>query len=168
MIRICKEESFHQRQGFDICLELSKGTPAQKAMLQDALNRWWWPTLMMFGPTDDASPNSAQSMAWGIKRLSNDELRQRFIAATVPQAELLGITLPDADLRFDEITQTWLHGAINWDEFWQVVGGDGPCNRERLETRRAAVEQGEWVREAAAMHAAKQAAMQQQKERLAA
>ena len=168
MIRICKEESFHQRQGFDICLELSKGTAAQKAMLQDALNRWWWPTLMMFGPPDDASPNSAQSMAWGIKRLTNDELRQRFIAATVPQAELLGITLPDSELRFDEASQSWLHGAINWDEFWQVVGGDGPCNRERLETRRAAVAQGEWVREAAAVHVAKLAAKQQQKERLAA
>ena len=155
MIRICKEESFHQRQGFDICLSLAQGTPAQKAMLQDALNRWWWPTLMMFGPPDEASPNSAQSMAWGIKRLSNDELRQRFIAATVPQAELLGITLPDSALRFDEATQQWQHGAIDWAEFWAVVGGDGPCNRERLETRRAAVDDGAWVREAAAAHAEK-------------
>jgi ring-1,2-phenylacetyl-CoA epoxidase subunit PaaA len=161
MIRICKEESFHQRQGFDIMLALcdaTKGTPAQKCMAQDALNRWWWPVLMMFGPPDDQSPNSAQSMAWGIKRLTNDELRQKFIDATVPQAQLLGLTIPDPALRFDEATQHWVSGPIDWSEFWQVVQGDGPCNRERLETRRRAVTEGAWVREAAAAYAEKQQA----------
>jgi ring-1,2-phenylacetyl-CoA epoxidase subunit PaaA len=158
MIRICKEESFHQRQGFDIMLSLSRGSAEQKAMAQDALNRWWWPSLMMFGPPDDDSPNSAQSMAWGIKRVSNDALRQKFIDATVPQAHLLGLTLPDPDLHFDESTGHWQIGPIDWSEFWAVVNGNGPCNRERLETRRRAVEDGLWVREAAAAYAAKQAA----------
>jgi ring-1,2-phenylacetyl-CoA epoxidase subunit PaaA len=158
MIRICKEESFHQRQGFDIMLSLSRGSAEQKAMAQDALNRWWWPSLMMFGPPDDDSPNSAQSMAWGIKRVSNDALRQKFIDATVPQAHLLGLTLPDPDLHFEESTGHWQIGPIDWSEFWAVVNGNGPCNRERLETRRRAVEDGLWVREAAAAYAAKQAA----------
>jgi ring-1,2-phenylacetyl-CoA epoxidase subunit PaaA len=159
MIRICKEESFHQRQGFDIMLALCKGTAAQKQMAQDALNRWWWPVLMMFGPPDDQSPNSAQSMAWGIKRMSNDELRQKFIDATVPQAQLLGLAIPDPALKFDDATQHWVSGPIDWSEFWQVVKGDGPCNRERLETRRRAVEDGAWVREAAAAYSAKRSTL---------
>jgi ring-1,2-phenylacetyl-CoA epoxidase subunit PaaA len=157
MIRICKEESFHQRQGFETVMTLARGTAAQKAMVQDALNRWWWPTLQMFGPSDDASPNSAQSTAWGIKRLSNDELRQRFVDATVPQAQLLGLSLPDADLRFDEASGHWVTGPINWDEFWSVVKGEGPCNRERLAARVRAHEDGAWVREAALAYAKKHA-----------
>jgi ring-1,2-phenylacetyl-CoA epoxidase subunit PaaA len=161
MIRVCKEESFHQRQGFDIMLTLCNGSAEQKAMAQDALNRWWWPVLMMFGPPDDESPNSAQSMAWGIKRLTNDELRQKFIDATVPQAQLLGLTIPDLALKFDETTQHWISGPIDWAEFWQVIKGDGPCNRERLETRRRAVEDGAWVREAAAAYAQKRRAVKQ-------
>ncbi len=158
MIRICKEESFHQRQGFDLMLTLCRGTPAQKAMAQDALNRWWWPTVMMFGPNDDASPNSAQSMKWGIKRISNDDLRQKFIDATVPQAELLGLTIPDPDLAWDAERGHYRHGTIDWDEFMRVVGGDGPCNRERLGTRVKAHEDGLWVRDAALAYSQKQAA----------
>ncbi|MBC7503236.1 MAG: 1,2-phenylacetyl-CoA epoxidase subunit A [Herminiimonas sp.] len=158
MIRICKEESFHQRQGFDIMLALCKGSGAQKAMAQDALNRWWWPTVMMFGPNDDASPNSAQSMSWGIKRISNDDLRRKFIDATVPQAELLGLTIPDADLRWDAESGHYAHGTIDWNEFMQVINGDGPCNRERLGTRVKAYDDGAWVREAASAYAARQAA----------
>jgi ring-1,2-phenylacetyl-CoA epoxidase subunit PaaA len=158
MIRICKEESFHQRQGFDIMLTLCRGTAAQKAMAQDALNRWWWPTVMMFGPNDKDSPNSASAMKWGIKRISNDDLRQKFIDATVPQAELLGLTMPDAKLRWNEERGHYDFGEIDWNEFWQVVNGDGPCNRERLATRVAAHEQGRWVQEAALAHAKKRAA----------
>ncbi len=158
MIRICKEESFHQRQGFELLLTLSRGTPAQHAMAQDAVDRWWWPSLMMFGPPDDASPNSAQSMAWGIKRFSNDELRQKFVDMTVPQAEVLGLALPDPELNLDPDTGHYRFGAIDWDEFFAVLKGDGPCNAERIEHRRAAHEEGAWVREAATAYAAKQAA----------
>ena len=160
MIRICKEESFHQRQGFDIMLALSRGTPAQKAMAQDALNRWWWPVVMMFGPSDADSIHSAQTMKWGIKRISNDELRQKFIDATVPQAELLGLTIPDPQLKWNAERGHYDHGPIDWAEFWQVVNGNGPCNRERLATRVAAHERGAWVREAAMAHAAKARAAQ--------
>ena len=157
MIRICKEESFHQRQGFDIMLALCRGTPAQKAMAQDALDRWWWPVVMMFGPSDSESIHSAQTMRWGIKRLSNDELRQRFIDATVPQAELLGLRIPDPDLTWNEARGHYDHGPIDWSEFWRVIEGDGPCNRERLAARVQAHENGAWVREAALAHAARHA-----------
>ena len=162
MIRICKEESFHQRQGFDIMLSLARGTPAQKAMAQASLNRWWWPVVMMFGPSDKESIHSAQTMAWGIKRISNDDLRQKFIDATVPQAELLGLTIPDPDLKWNAERGHYDYGAIDWAEFWRVVNGDGPCNRERLGDRVRAHEKGAWVREAAMAHAAKQAARGQQ------
>ena len=156
MVRICREESFHQRQGYDSLLVMMKeGTEAQRAMVQDAVDRWWWPCLMMFGPTDDQSPNSAQSMRWGIKRISNDDLRQKFVDATVPQAKVLGVELPDPDLKWNEARQHFDFGAIDWSEFWQVVGGDGPCNRERLSARVKAWEDGAWVREAALVHAAK-------------
>ncbi len=157
MIRICKEESFHQRQGFEILLTLSNGTPAQRGLAQDAVNRWWWPSLMMFGPPDADSPNSAQSMAWGIKRFSNDELRQKFVDMTVPQAGVLGLTLPDPELRFDEETGHHHFGEIDWTEFYQVVKGNGPCNEQRLRHRVRAHEEGAWVGEAAAAYAAKQA-----------
>lgn len=157
MVRVCKEESFHQRQGFQIMHSLSQGTDDQKAMAQDALNRWWWPSLMMFGPSDDESPNSAQSMKWNIKRFSNDELRQRFVDMTVPQAELLGLTLPDPDLTWNEERGHYDFGAINWEEFFQVIQGNGPCNKERLGARVQAHENGAWVREAAKAHAQKQA-----------
>jgi ring-1,2-phenylacetyl-CoA epoxidase subunit PaaA len=156
MVRICKEESFHQRQGFEILHTLARGTPGQREMAQDAVNRWWWPSLMMFGPPDDESPHSEQSMAWKIKRFSNDELRQRFVDMCVPQAEALGLALPDAELRLDEDSGHYLFGPIDWDEFWTVVKGDGPCNRQRMEHRRNAHEEGAWVREAAAAYAAKQ------------
>jgi ring-1,2-phenylacetyl-CoA epoxidase subunit PaaA len=156
MVRICKEESFHQRQGFEILHTLSHGTAKQHEMAQDAVDRWWWPSLMMFGPPDDQSPNSAQSMAWGIKRHSNDELRQRFVDMTVPQAQVLGLTLPDPDLRWDG--EHWRFGAIDWDEFNQVLKGNGPCNAERIERRTAAHREGEWVREAATAYAEKQSA----------
>jgi ring-1,2-phenylacetyl-CoA epoxidase subunit PaaA len=155
MVRICREESFHQRQGFELLWQLSHGTPAQRAMAQDSVNRWWWPSLMMFGPPDDSSPNSAQSMKWKIKRVSNDELRQRFVDMTVPQAEALGLTLPDPELRW---SQSWGHyefGAIDWAEFAQVVQGNGPCNAERIRVRRQADSEGAWVREAAQAWAAK-------------
>ena len=157
MVRVCKEESFHQRQGFQIMHSLSQGTDDQKAMAQDALNRWWWPSLMMFGPSDDESPNSAQSMKWNIKRFSNDELRQRFVDMTVPQAELLGLTLPDPDLTWNEERGHYDFGAINWEEFFQVIQGNGPCNKERLGARVQAHENGAWVREAAKARAQKQA-----------
>ncbi|RGE43273.1 1,2-phenylacetyl-CoA epoxidase subunit A [Comamonas testosteroni] len=158
MVRICREESFHQRQGFDsLFVMMKQGTQAQKDMVQDAVNRWWWATLMMFGPTDDQSPNSAQSMRWGIKRISNDELRQKFVDATVEQAQVLGVSLPDPDLRWNEERQHYDFGAIDWSEFWRVVGGDGPCNRERLGARVKAWEDGAWVRDAALAHASKQA-----------
>jgi ring-1,2-phenylacetyl-CoA epoxidase subunit PaaA len=155
MVRICKEESFHQRQGFEILLTLSRGTPEQHAMAQDAVNRWWWPSVMMFGPPDDQSPNSAQSMAWNIKRHSNDELRQRFVDMTVPQAKVLGLTIPDPDLRYDEARGSWRIGAIDWDEFYAVVKGNGPCNEQRMAQRRRAHDEGAWVREGAAAYAAK-------------
>jgi ring-1,2-phenylacetyl-CoA epoxidase subunit PaaA len=157
MVRICREESFHQRQGYDALLTMmQKGTDAQRAMVQDAVNRWWWPSIMMFGPPDDQSPNSAQSMRWGIKRVSNDTLRQKFIDATVEQAKVLGVTLPDPDLQWNEERQAHDYGAIDWSEFWRVIGGDGPCNEERLGARVKAWEDGAWVREAAMAHAAKQ------------
>jgi ring-1,2-phenylacetyl-CoA epoxidase subunit PaaA len=155
MTRVCKEESFHQRQGFQIMLTLAQGTPAQKDMAQDALNRWWWPSLMMFGPADAESPNSAESMRWRIKRFSNDELRQRFVDMTVPQAELIGLTVPDPHLKWNAETGHYDFGAIDWTEFQQVVSGNGPCNRERLEARKQAHADGAWVREAARAHAAK-------------
>jgi ring-1,2-phenylacetyl-CoA epoxidase subunit PaaA len=155
MIRICKEESFHQRQGFDILLTLSNGTPEQHEMAQESVNRWWWPSLMMFGPPDDKSPNSAQSMAWGIKRFSNDELRQKFVDMTVPQAAVLGLTLPDPQLRLNEATGHYEYGDIDWSEFDLVVKGYGPCNEQRLAHRIQAHEEGAWVREAAAAYAAK-------------
>jgi ring-1,2-phenylacetyl-CoA epoxidase subunit PaaA len=156
MVRICKEESFHQRQGFEILLELSNGTPEQKQMAQDAVNRWYWPALMMFGPTDDASPNSARSMAWKIKRFSNDDLRQRFVGMCVPQFEALGLECPDKNLRFDEETGQWIMSEIDWSEFEAVLDGRGPANTERLKRRREAHENGAWVREAAAVYADKQ------------
>ncbi|WP_445004856.1 1,2-phenylacetyl-CoA epoxidase subunit PaaA [Halomonas mongoliensis] len=157
MIRVCKEESFHQRQGYQILLTLMReGTEEQKAMVQDSINRFWWPALMMFGPSDDNSPNSAQSMAWKIKRHSNDELRQRFIDQTVPQLELLGCTAPDPDLKWNEETGHYDFGEIDWQEFFDVVQGNGPCNRERIDARRRAIDEGAWVREAAVAHAEKQ------------
>lgn len=155
MIRICKEESFHQRQGFDILRALSEGSEAQKDMAQDALNRWWWPALMMFGPPDSDSVHSAQSMAWKIKINSNDELRQKFVDQTAPQARYLGLTVPDPDLRWNEARGAYDFGRIDWDEFYQVLQGNGPCNAERMAARRKAHEDGAWVREAAAAHAAK-------------
>ncbi|MGE0314738.1 MAG: 1,2-phenylacetyl-CoA epoxidase subunit PaaA [Lautropia sp.] len=158
MIRICREESFHQRQGFDaLHVMMKEGTDAQREMVQDAVNRWWWPSIMMFGPPDDQSPNSAQSMRWGIKRVSNDELRQRFVDATVEQAKVLGVTLPDPDLKWNEARGHHDFGAIDWAEFWRVVGGDGPLNRERLAMRVKAWDDGAWVREAALAHARKAA-----------
>ena len=158
MIRICREESFHQRQGFDSLLAMMHGgSDAQRAMVQDAVNRWWWPCLMMFGPPDDQSPNSAQGMRWGIKRVSNDTLRQKFVDAAVQQAQVLGVSLPDPDLKWNEDRQQWDFGAIDWDEFWRVIAGDGPCNRERLAERVQAWDDGAWVREAALAHAGKQA-----------
>ncbi|WP_030419351.1 1,2-phenylacetyl-CoA epoxidase subunit PaaA [Streptomyces sp. NRRL F-5065] len=158
MVRICKEESFHQRQGYELLMTMMRGTDAQRAMVQDAVDRWWWPSLMMFGPPDDASPNSARSMAWKIKRHSNDELRRRFVDMTVPQAEKLGVTLPDPDLRRDEETGRYAFGTPDWDELMRVIKGDGPCNAERIARRRSAHEDGAWVREAATAHAARQAA----------
>ncbi len=160
MIRICKEESFHQRQGFEIMLALARGTPEQRRMAQDALNRWWWPALMMFGPSDEQSKHTAQSMRWKIKRFTNDELRQKFVDVTVPQAQYLGLTIPDPELRWDETTQHYRFGQIDWSEFQAVISGNGPCNRERLEARRRAHEEGAWVREAAAAYAEKQRARQ--------
>jgi ring-1,2-phenylacetyl-CoA epoxidase subunit PaaA len=166
MIRVCKEESFHQRQGFEILWTLMRGTDAQKAMAQDAANRWWWPALMMFGPPDTGEAakggHTAQSMAWGIKRFSNDDLRQKFVDMMVPQAQRLGIELPDPDLRWNEERGHWDFGPIDWDEFWRVLKGDGPCNAERLAHRRAAHEEGAWVREAANAYAAKQADRERQ------
>jgi ring-1,2-phenylacetyl-CoA epoxidase subunit PaaA len=162
MVRVCREESFHQRQGYEALLTMmGQGTEAQKAMVQDAVNRWWWPSLMMFGPPDAESPNSAQSMRWGIKRNSNDELRQKFVDACVQQAQVLGVTLPDPDLQWNEARQQHDFGAIDWSEFWRVVGGDGPCNRERLAARVRAWEDGAWVREAALVHEHKKAVKEQ-------
>ena len=158
MIRVCKEESFHQRQGFDILVSLCNGTAKQKAMAQDALNRWWWPSLMMFGPGDSDSKHSAQSMAWKIKRFTNDELRQKFIDVTVPQAEFLGLKVPDDKLEFDEATGHYRHGEIDWQEFMDVLAGNGPCNQQRMDKRRKAHDDGAWVREAARAYAEKHAA----------
>lgn len=156
MVRICKEESFHQRQGYEILLTLTRGTQDQKDMAQDALNRFWWPSLMMFGPNDADSPNTAQSVKWKLKRKTNDELRQQFIDQTIPQADILGLTIPDPDLKWNEEKQQYDWGEINWDEFWQVVKGHGPCNKERMKARLAAHENGQWVRDAAMVHAEKQ------------
>jgi ring-1,2-phenylacetyl-CoA epoxidase subunit PaaA len=158
MIRVCREESFHQRQGFDSLLTMMRqGTPEQRAMVQDAVNRWWWPCLMMFGPPDDQSPNSAQGMRWGIKRVSNDTLRQRFVDAAAEQAKVLGVTLPDPDLKWNAERGSHDFGAIDWSEFKRVLAGHGPCNRERLAARVKAWDEGAWVREAALAHARKQA-----------
>jgi ring-1,2-phenylacetyl-CoA epoxidase subunit PaaA len=156
MVRICREESFHQRQGFESLMTMMAGTAEQRAMVQDAVNRWWWPVLAMFGPPDADSPNSAQGMRWGIKRISNDDLRQKFVDATVPQAKVLGVTLPDPDLKWNEAKGGHDYGAIDWEEFWSVVNGHGPCNKERLATRVKAHEDGAWVREAALAYTAKQ------------
>ena len=158
MIRVCKEESFHQRQGYEIVMTLAEGTPEQKKMAQDALNRWWWPSLMMFGPHDSDSQNSDQSMAWKIKRFTNDELRQKFVDATVPQAQRIGLEMPDPDLKWNEEKQGYDFGPIDWDEFWKVVKGGGPMNKERIAARRKAWRDGEWVREAALAHAQKRKA----------
>ncbi len=160
MVRICKEESFHQRQGFESLMAQMRGTPEQRQMVQDAVNRWYWPVLAMFGPPDADSPNSAQGMKWGIKRISNDELRQKFVDATVPQTKVLGVTLPDPDLKWNPARACHDYGQIDWDDFWAVVNGDGPCNKERLATRVKAHESGAWVREAAVAYAAKQQARQ--------
>ncbi len=167
MIRVCREESFHQRQGFDLLLAMMRGTPAQRRMVQEAVNRWWWPVLMMFGPSDADSAHSANSMAWGIKRISNDDLRQRFVDAAGAQAAVLGVELPDPDLRWNEERGHYDFGAIDWDEFKRVIAGDGPCNRERLAARRAAHEAGAWVREASAAHARKRTARAAESQRAA-
>jgi len=156
MVRICKEESFHQRQGFEAMMALANGTAEQKQMAQDAVNRFWWPALMMFGPSDEHSPNSAQSMAWKIKRFSNDELRQKFVDNTVPQVLQLGLEVPDPDLKFNEETGHYEFGEIDWHEFNEVIAGRGPCNHERIEARRKAWENGKWVRDAAVVYAKKQ------------
>jgi len=157
MVRICKEESFHQRQGYELLIRLCRGSVEQKAMAQDSVERWWWPSLMMFGPHDSDSTHSEKSMEWKIKRVSNDDLRQQFVDATVPQADYLGLEIPDPDLRWNEERAHYDFGQIDWDEFWQVVKGNGPLNRERLDHKRAAWADGAWVREAAVAHAAKRA-----------
>jgi ring-1,2-phenylacetyl-CoA epoxidase subunit PaaA len=160
MVRVCKEESFHQRQGYDLLIQMClHGTPEQKAMVQDSINRWWWPALMMFGPSDADSTNSAQSMQWKIKLFSNDELRQKMVDQTVPQAEYLGLTIPDPDLRWNEERGHYDFGEIDWEEFWAVIKGNGPCNRERLEARVQAHENGAWFRDALDAHAQKQEAV---------
>ncbi|MGY1725120.1 1,2-phenylacetyl-CoA epoxidase subunit PaaA [Blastococcus sp. SYSU DS0533] len=155
MIRVCKEESFHQRQGYELLMTMMRGSDEQRAMVQDAVDRWWWPSLMMFGPPDDESPNTAQSMAWGIKRHTNDELRQRFVDMTVPQAQVLGVTLPDEDLTWDEAAGHWRLGAIDWAEFARVIAGDGPMNAVRIARRRAARDDNAWVVDAATAYARK-------------
>ncbi|MDB5230395.1 MAG: phenylacetate-CoA oxygenase, PaaG subunit [Chitinophagaceae bacterium] len=160
MVRVCKEESFHQRQGFELLLHLSRGSEIQKRMCQDAINRWWWPSVMMFGPNDDASPHTAQSMKWKIKRFTNDELRQKFVDICAEQVKLLGMTLPDPDLKWNEEKQHYDFGKINWEEFWNVVSGNGPCNKQRLDARKKAWEEGAWVREAAAAYAEKRKSRQ--------
>jgi ring-1,2-phenylacetyl-CoA epoxidase subunit PaaA len=159
MLRICMEENFHKKQGQDIVIHLAQGTPFQKAMLQDAINRWWWPTLMMFGPPDDASPNTPVLKRWGIKTRTNDELRQTFLDTIVPELYALDLSLPDPELRFDVDSGRWVHGPIDWDEFWRVIRGGGPLNEERLAARRKAHLDGEWVREALAEYARKQSAL---------
>jgi ring-1,2-phenylacetyl-CoA epoxidase subunit PaaA len=155
MVRVCKEESFHQRQGFEILLTLTKGTEAQRKMCQDAINRWWWPSVMMFGPKDDESPNTVQSMQWKIKRFTNDELRQKFVDVCAEQVKFLEMILPDKDLKWNEERGHYDFGTIDWNEFWQVVNGNGPCNKQRLDARRKAHDEGAWVREAALAHANK-------------
>ena len=162
MVRICKEESFHQRQGFEIMNTLAKGSEIQKKMAQDALDRWWWPSLMMFGPPDAVSTNTEQSVRWRIKRITNDELRQKFIDVTVEQTKVLGLTVPDKDIKWNAERGHYDFGAINWDEFWNVVKGNGPCNKERLDTRRKAWQEGQWVRDAAMAHANKRNARKEQ------
>ncbi len=161
MVKICKEESFHQRQGYEIIMKLTQGTPEQKKMAQESLNRWWWPSLMMFGPSDDNSPNSEQSMRWKIKRKSNDTLRQEFVNKTVPQAHYLGLTIPDSDLKWNEKRSSYDFGEINWDEFYNVIQGNGPCNKERIAHHVKAHEEGAWVREAALAYAEKEAKRRQ-------
>lgn len=163
MVRICKEESFHQRQGFDILMTLSKGTPEQRAMCQDAINRWWWPSLMMFGPHDSESTHSEQSTQWKIKRMSNDELRQKFVDMIAEQVNVLNMTLPDPHLKWNEQTNHYEFGEINWTEFWNVVKGNGPCNKQRLDARRKAWDEGAWVREAASAYAEKRRTRQEKK-----
>lgn len=167
MVRVCKEESFHQRQGYEIMMALCAGSEEQKELAQDALNRWWWPTLMMFGPKDEVSSNSEMSMKWKIKRFSNDELRQRFVDMSMPQIEYLGLTVPDPELKWNEERGHHDFGEINWDEFWEVVKGNGPCNHQRLETRKKAYEEGEWVREAAMAYADKQQALKEKSQKVA-
>lgn len=167
MVRVCKEESFHQRQGYEIMMKLAQGSEVQKKMAQDALDRWWWPSLMMFGPSDKDSKHTKQSMDWNIKRFTNDELRQRFVDVTVPQAEYLGLKVPDADLTWNEETQHYDFGAIDWSEFWRVVKGNGPCNEERIQARQAAYDNGRWVREAATAFAEKQSRRKQAQKRTA-
>lgn len=157
MIRICKEENFHKRQGMEIVATMAAGVPAQKKMAQDAVNRWWWPSLMMFGPHDSDSPNSGVLLKWKVKSKTNDELRQRFVNLTVPQARAMGLSIPDPDLKYDPETKDWNFGEIDWDEFYQVIKGNGPCNEERIEARRKAHREGAWVRDAAAAYAAKHA-----------
>lgn len=163
MVRVCKEESFHQRQGFEILLTLSRGNEAQRRMAQDAINRWWWPSIMMFGPKDDESPNTIQSMKWKIKRFTNDELRQKFVDICAEQIKILNLTIPDPDLKWNEERGHYDFGAINWDEFWQVIAGNGPCNKQRLDARKKAWEDGKWVRDAASAYAAKRAARKEVK-----
>ena len=158
MVLVCKEESFHQRQGYEAMVALMNGSAEQRAMAQDAVNRWWWPILMMFGPHDADSPNTERGAKWKIKNFTNDELRQKFISATVPQAQLIGIEIPDPELRFNEETGKWEHGAIDWDEFWSVVKGQGPCNRDRLAARNKAHAEGAWVLAASEAYAAKRSA----------
>ena len=157
MVRICKEERFHEKQGFEIMAVLAAGTPAQRAMAQNALDRWWWPTLMMFGPPDDASTHNDQLMRWKVKQKSNDELRQWFVDLTVPHAQQMKLAIPDPELRWDEASGHWLIGPIEWDEFWRVVKGGGTCNRDRLADRQRAHDEGRWVREAAEAYAKKHA-----------
>lgn len=167
MVRVCKEESFHQRQGYEIMMKLAQGSEVQKKMAQDALDRWWWPSLMMFGPSDKDSKHTQQSMDWKIKRFTNDELRQRFVDVTVPQAEYLDLKVPDGDLKWNEETQHYDFGAIDWSEFWRVVKGNGPCNEERISARKSAYENGRWVREAATAFAEKQSRQKQAQKRTA-
>jgi ring-1,2-phenylacetyl-CoA epoxidase subunit PaaA len=155
MVRVCKEESFHQRQGFEIMLTLAKGSEIQKKMAQDAFNRWWWPSIMMFGPPDAESPNTEQSVRWKIKRFTNDELRQKFVDVTVEQTKVLGLEMPDKDIKWNEARGHYDYGQINWEEFWNVVKGNGPCNKQRLDARRNAWDEGKWVRDAAMAHAEK-------------
>jgi ring-1,2-phenylacetyl-CoA epoxidase subunit PaaA len=156
MVRICAEENFHKKQGQDIVIQMARGTPRQKAMVQDAINRWWWPTLMMFGPNDSDSPNTPVLMQWGIKTKTNDQLRQVFVNQVVPELLALGLSVPDPDLRYDEESGNWIFGQIDWEEFWRVIKGQGPCNKERMEARRAAHASGAWVREALAAYATRQ------------